>query len=78
MIAVAVVTVLFAGDVMTTLGVETGNTVIEAEPVPNTFVQATVMPPDVSVTVLVVVLNDATPLTVQVVPAGIVVAPLMV
>ena len=80
MIDVAEVFVLLAGDVIATTGTPPRVTVTEAEPGPNAFVHATVivLAPTARVTELVAVLVDAAPLAVQVVPDGIVVAPLTV
>jgi predicted anti-sigma-YlaC factor YlaD len=66
--------------VITTTGGLPRNTVTTADCEPNAFEQTTVIVfvPFTSATALVVVLVDAAPLTVHVVPAGIVVVPLTV
>ena len=80
MIDVAVVFVLFGGVVITTAGVLPEVTLTEALPGPNALVHWTVIvfPPATRATLFVLALVDAVPLTVQVVPAGIVVEPLTV
>ena len=80
LIVAAVVFVLLAGDVTTTVGTPPRVTVTEALPEPNAFVQATVivLMPVVRLNALVVGLVDAVPLMAQVVPDGIVVAPVTV
>ena len=79
-IGVPVAVLPLEGEVITTIGAEPRLTVITACPVPNAPVQATVivLAPVTKLTELVVVLVDATPLTVQVVPDGIVDVPLTV
>jgi hypothetical protein len=74
LVVAAVVLLLLAGAVMTTTGMSPRVTVTVAEvPVPNALVQATemVFAPTFRATELVDVLVELTPLTVQVVPAGI-------
>jgi hypothetical protein len=77
LIELAEVFALFAGETMATTGGGSVKMVSDADPDPNWFVQVTttVKLPRVRVTELVVVLVDATPFTVQVVPTGIVVPP---
>ena len=74
------VVLLLLGDVITTTGGAPRFTVIDAETDPSALVHVTVivLGPVTSVTELVLADTDAAPLTVQVVPAGIVVEPAMV
>ena len=77
MIGLDVTFALLAGDVIATAGALPRLTVIVALPGPNELVQVTVMvlAPTARATELVLGVVDAVPLTVQVVPDGIVVAP---
>ena len=80
MIDAAVVLVLLAGEVIATIGAPPRLTVTAALPLPKALVHATVIvfAPETSAAELVAVLVDAVPLTVHVVPDGIVVVALTV
>lgn len=81
MTALAAVFVPLLGEVIATLGTDPRLTVIgPADALPKAFVQLTVMllAPVARLTLLVAPLAEAAPLTVQVVPPGIVAEPLTV
>jgi hypothetical protein len=77
LIGVVALLLLFAGDVITTVGTDPRLTVIVAALLPNALVHETLMvfAPVLSATELVVPPLDALPLTVQVVPPAIVAEP---